>query len=40
MGRHAVSMAIDAIEGRRPKEPVIDLGFQLMVRESSTPQGA
>jgi LacI family transcriptional regulator, gluconate utilization system Gnt-I transcriptional repressor len=33
-------MAIDAIEGRRPKEPVIDLGFQLMVRESSTPQGA
>jgi LacI family gluconate utilization system Gnt-I transcriptional repressor len=40
MGRHAVSMAIDAIEGRRPKEPVIDLGFQLMVSESSTPQGA
>ena len=37
MGRHAVSMVIDAIEGRRPKEPVIDLGFQLMVRESSMP---
>jgi LacI family gluconate utilization system Gnt-I transcriptional repressor len=37
MGRHAVTMVIDAIEGRRPREPVIDLGFQLMVRESSTP---
>jgi LacI family gluconate utilization system Gnt-I transcriptional repressor len=31
-------MVIDAIEGRRPQEPVIDLGFQLMVRESSMPQ--
>jgi len=38
MGRHAVTMVIDAIEGRRPQEPVIDLGFQLMVRESSMPQ--
>ena len=38
MGRHAVTMVIDAIEGRRPREPVINLGFQLMVRESSTPQ--
>jgi len=38
MGRHAVTMVIDAIEGRRPPEPVIDLGFQLMVRESSIPQ--
>ena len=38
MGRHAVTMVIDAIEGRRPQEPVIDLGFQLMVRESSLPQ--
>ena len=38
MGRHAVTMVIDAIEGRRPQEPVLDLGFQLMVRESSTPQ--
>jgi len=38
MGRHAVTMVIDAIEGRRPREPVLDLGFQLMVRESSTPQ--
>ena len=38
MGRHAVTMVLDAIEGRRPQEPVIDLGFQLMVRESSVPQ--
>ncbi len=38
MGRHAVTMVIDAIEGRRPEAPVLDLGFQLMVRESSTVQ--
>jgi LacI family gluconate utilization system Gnt-I transcriptional repressor len=38
MGRHAVTMVIDAIEGRRPQEPVLDLGFQLMVRDSSIPQ--
>src|ERR1700712_3642052 len=38
MGRHAVTMVIDAIEGRRPEIPVLDLGFQLMVRESSTVQ--
>lgn len=38
MGRHAVTMVIDAIEGRRPEIPVLDLGFQLMVRESSTLQ--
>jgi LacI family gluconate utilization system Gnt-I transcriptional repressor len=38
MGRHAVTMVIDAIEGRRPREAVLNLGFQLMVRESSTPQ--
>jgi LacI family gluconate utilization system Gnt-I transcriptional repressor len=36
MGRHAVTMVIEAIEGRRPEVPVLDLGFQLMVRESST----
>jgi LacI family gluconate utilization system Gnt-I transcriptional repressor len=40
MGRHAITMVIDAIEGRRPPEPVIDLGFQLMIRESSMPQTA
>ena len=38
MGRHAVTMVIDAIEGRRPEVAVLDLGFQLMVRESSTVQ--
>jgi LacI family transcriptional regulator, gluconate utilization system Gnt-I transcriptional repressor len=38
MGRHAVTMVIDAIEGRRPEVPVLDLGFQLMVRESSMVQ--
>ena len=40
MGRHAITMVIEAIEGRRPQEPVIDLGFQLMVRESSMPPTA
>ena len=38
MGRHAVTMVIDAIEGRRTEVPVLDLGFQLMIRESSTVQ--
>jgi LacI family gluconate utilization system Gnt-I transcriptional repressor len=40
MGRHAITMVIDAIEGRRPQQPVLDLGFQLMIRESSMPQSA
>ena len=40
MGRHAITMVIDAIEGRRPQAPVLDLGFQLMIRESSMPQTA
>ena len=35
MGRDAVTMLIDAIEGRRPEKPVVDLGFELMVRGSS-----
>lgn len=39
MGRHAVTMLIDAVEGRRPASPVVDLGFQLMIRESSSPRG-
>ncbi len=38
MGRRAITMVIDAIEGRRPEAPVLDLGFQLMVRESSVLQ--
>ena len=36
MGRKAVTMLTEAIEGRRPESPVIDLGFELMVRASST----
>jgi LacI family gluconate utilization system Gnt-I transcriptional repressor len=35
MGRDAVTMLIDAVEGRRPANPVVDLGFELMIRESS-----
>jgi LacI family gluconate utilization system Gnt-I transcriptional repressor len=36
MGRQAVTMVTDAIEGRRPEQPVVDLGFELMVRASSS----
>jgi LacI family gluconate utilization system Gnt-I transcriptional repressor len=35
MGRDAVTMLIDSIEGRRPEKSVVDLGFELMIRESS-----
>jgi LacI family gluconate utilization system Gnt-I transcriptional repressor len=35
MGRDAVTMLIEAVEGRRPEEPVVDLGFELMIRQSS-----
>jgi LacI family gluconate utilization system Gnt-I transcriptional repressor len=35
MGRKAVIMLTEAIEGRRPTEPVVDLGFELVVRASS-----
>jgi LacI family gluconate utilization system Gnt-I transcriptional repressor len=38
MGRDAVTMVIDAVEGRRPDKPVVDLGFELMVRASSAPR--
>ncbi len=38
MGRNAASMAIESIEGRRPAEPVIDLGFKVMERQSSLPR--
>lgn len=37
MGRKAVTMLIDALEGRKPSNPVIDLGFELMIRQSSAP---
>jgi len=36
MGRKAVSMLTEAIEGRRPVEPVVDIGFELMERASSS----
>ena len=39
MGRRAVTMVTAAIEGNRPPEPVIDLGFELMARQSSSAQG-
>lgn len=40
MGRDAVTMLINAIEGSRTGGPVIDLGFELMIRESSTPRSS
>ncbi len=39
MGHNSVTMLIEAIEGRRPAQPVVDLGFELMVRESSALHG-
>jgi LacI family gluconate utilization system Gnt-I transcriptional repressor len=35
MGRAAATMLIEAVEGRRPAQAVIDLGFELVIRESS-----
>jgi LacI family gluconate utilization system Gnt-I transcriptional repressor len=35
MGRNAVAMVTAAIEGTRPAEPIVDLGFELMIRPSS-----
>jgi LacI family gluconate utilization system Gnt-I transcriptional repressor len=35
MGRDAATMVIEAIEGRRPEQPVVDLGFSVMKRQSS-----
>jgi LacI family gluconate utilization system Gnt-I transcriptional repressor len=36
MGRRAITMVTAAIDGNRPPEPVIDLGFELMIRQSSS----
>ncbi len=36
MGRDAAAMVIEALEGRRPEEPVVDLGFTVMERQSSS----
>jgi LacI family gluconate utilization system Gnt-I transcriptional repressor len=38
MGRTAATMLIEAVEGRRPAQAVVDLGFELVVRESSAPR--
>jgi len=35
MGKNAAIMVIEALEGRRPTEPVVDLGFSVMQRQSS-----
>jgi LacI family gluconate utilization system Gnt-I transcriptional repressor len=35
MGRDAAVMLIEAVEGRRPAQPVVDLGFSVMKRQSS-----
>lgn len=35
MGRNAVTMVTDAIEDRRPLEPILDLGFEIVMRQSS-----
>ena len=35
MGRNAAMMVIEPLEGRRPAEPVVDLGFSVMERQSS-----
>jgi LacI family gluconate utilization system Gnt-I transcriptional repressor len=35
IGRRSIAMALAAVAGRRPADPVIDLGFELIVREST-----
>jgi LacI family gluconate utilization system Gnt-I transcriptional repressor len=35
MGRNAATMVIETLEGRRPEEAVVDLGFSVMERQSS-----
>ncbi len=35
MGSRAIAMLMDAIAGRRPAEPVLDLGVEVMAREST-----
>jgi LacI family gluconate utilization system Gnt-I transcriptional repressor len=39
MGRDAATMVIEAIEGRRPEQPIVDLGYSVMKRQSSAPRG-
>jgi LacI family gluconate utilization system Gnt-I transcriptional repressor len=35
MGKTAATMLIEAIDGRRPEQPVLDLGFKVVERQSS-----
>lgn len=35
IGRRAIAMALAAVAGHRPAEPVVDLGFDLIIREST-----
>ena len=39
MGRNAATMVIEAMEGRRPEQRVVDLGYTVMVRQSSVRPG-
>ena len=38
MGSAAAAMLIEAIEGKRPEKPVLDLGFTVIERQSSQAQ--
>jgi LacI family gluconate utilization system Gnt-I transcriptional repressor len=35
MGEKAIRMLIDRIEGRQVENPLLDLGFELIARQSS-----
>lgn len=39
MGRNAALMVLETLEGRRPTDPVVDLGFSVMERQSSLRRG-
>lgn len=39
MGTEAIAMLIAAIEGNRPQNPIVDLGFEIMKRESTARKG-
>src|SRR6185312_8335741 len=35
MGKNAATMVMEALDGRRPEQPVVDLGFSIIKRQSS-----
>jgi len=39
IGRHAMSMLMQCIEGQRPTEHILDVGFQIVERESTARAG-